>query len=318
MRQRPVAVADKRFHVTVAAYRCRHALQPIPLAQCILKELWVGLVAQQRHRYAVGLPQRRLQNILLHPVEVGKAVHIDVLSHQIVRARQGVAKLLHPGAGIYPLSVEARIVSTVDQRRRAQLFPCRAVHIGYLLHQCRRRHPVGVQLIRQRHQLPQKRRPLGGTGKYRQPSADLLQRPPHGQQLAASVQRHVRQSAGLGQYTGGQISEAQHLRIAAGCGSQRTAQIQLRLVGGVLRYQQDLRPLPPLLHCLQHPAALARTGAAHPDLQFHPASLVSRDLLVTPPWHLRCGCLRCLYADYTVSAVQRKGHSSVPRKKARP
>ena len=68
------------------------------------------------------------------------------------------------------------------------------------------------------------------------------------------------------QYAGGQISEAQHLRIAAGCGTQRTAQTQLRLVGGVLRYQQDLRPLPPLLHCLQHPAALARTGAAHPDL----------------------------------------------------
>ena len=267
MRQRPGAVADKRFYFTLTAYRCRHALQPIPLAQCVLEKLRVGLVAQQCHRHAVGLTQRRLQNILLHPIEVGKAVHIDVLSHQIVRARQGVAQLLHPGAGVYPLSVEARIVSAVDQRRRAQLFPCRAVHVGYLLHQRRRRHPVGVQLIRQRHQLPQKRRTLGGTGKHRQPSADLLQRPPHGQQLAAVVQRHIRQAAGLGQHPGGQIPKAQHLRVTAGRGAADAAEIQLRLVGGVLRHQQDLRALLPLLlQRLQHQPALSGSGPSHPYL----------------------------------------------------
>ena len=245
--------------------RC-HPFQAIPLPQGVLEQLRVRLVSQQRHRQAVPLPQRRLQNVLLHPIEVGEPVNIHVLAHQIVRLRQGVAQLLHAGAGVEPLPPQVGIVGAVDQRRGPQLIPSRALHVRHLRQQHLRRHLIGVQLIGQRHQLPQKRRSLGGPRKHRQSAAHLLQRPPHGQQLAASVQRHVRQSAGLGHYTGGQISEAQHLRIAAGCGSQRTAQIQLRLMGGVLRYQQDLRTLPPLLHCLQHPAALARTGAAHPDL----------------------------------------------------
>ena len=117
-------------------------------------------------------------------------------------------------------------------------------------------------------QLPQKRRPLGGPRKHRQSAAHLLQRPPHGQQLAASVQRHVRQSAGLGQYTGGQISEAQHLRIAAGCGSQRTAQIQLRLMGGVFWHQEDLfPPVSRLGDAAQHRVRFSRSGPSQQNGQ---------------------------------------------------
>ena len=71
--------------------------------QGVLEQLRVRLVSQQRHRQAVPLPQRRLQDVLLHPIEVGEPVNIHVLAHQIVRLRQGVAQLLHAGAGVEPL-----------------------------------------------------------------------------------------------------------------------------------------------------------------------------------------------------------------------
>ena len=274
MRQRTIVFTDKHFHCTLTVYQRRHALQSLPLPQRVLEQLRVGLIPQQRHRQALRLPQRRGQNILLHPVEVGEPIHIHVLARQIIRCRQRIAQLLHPRPGIEPVAPQPCVVGAVDQRRRPQLFPGRAVHIRHLRHQLLRRHPVGIQLIGQRHQLPQKRRPLRGPCEHRQPPADLLQRPPHGQQLAAVVQRHVRQTAHLPQHPRGQVPEAQHLRVPAGGGAASAAQIQLRLMGCVLRHQQHLRPLPPpLFDGLQHQPALTGPGPAHPNLQFHAASL---------------------------------------------
>ena len=267
MRQRTIVFTDKHFHCTLTVCQCRHALQSLPLPQRVLEQLRVGLIPQQRHRQALRLPQRRGQNILLHPVEVGEPVHIHVLARQIVRCGQRIAQLLHPRPGIEPIAPQPCVVGAVDQRRRPQLLPGRAVHIRHLRHQLLRRHPVGIQLIGQRHQLPQKRRPLRGPCEHRQPPADLLQRPPHGQQLAAFVQRHIRQAAGLGQHPGSQVPEAQYLRVAAGRGAADAAEIQLRLVGGVLRHQQNLRALPPLLlQRLQHQPALSGSRSSHPYL----------------------------------------------------
>ena len=270
MSQRRAGCADKVFRFTVCAVILCHSLQPVTLADGVLKQLHLVHIPQQRHRQAVGLMQHRGQNILLHPVEIGKSVHIHVLARQIVVLRQRIAQLLHPGAHVKAAAVQPRVIGRKHQRRRAQLVPGCAGNVLHLPQQRLRPHLVGVQLVRQRHQLPQERGPLGRPREHRQPPADLLQRPPHGQQLAAGVQRHVRQSAGAAQYTGGQTAEAQHLRITAGRRPAGPAQVQLRLVGGMLRYKQHLSPFaPPCGYLFQHPAALSGAGPAHQDMQLH-------------------------------------------------
>ena len=178
--------------------------------------------------------------------------------------------------------MQPRVIGRKHQCRRAQLVPRRTGDVLHLPQQRLRPHLVGVQLVRQRHQLPQERGPLGGPREHRQPPADLLQRPPHGQQLAAGVQRHVRQSAGAAQYTGGQTAEAQHLRITAGRRPAGPAQVQLRLVGGVFRHKQHLPPFaPPRGYLLQHPEALSGAGPAHQDMQFHGRIPLSRSHFTT-------------------------------------
>ena len=72
MRQRPVAVADKRFHVTVAAYRCRHALQPIPLAQADML-IFVASETGATWGFAQALHAALVRN--------GRRVHTSGLEH---------------------------------------------------------------------------------------------------------------------------------------------------------------------------------------------------------------------------------------------
>ena len=114
----------------------------------------------------------------------------------------------------------------------------------------------------------QKRRPLRGPSEHLQIAVQLLQAAAHGQQLAAVVQRHVRQSSGLSQHAGGKTLKAEHLRITAGRGAAGAAQIQLRLMGSVLRHQQQLRAVLPLPgHGLQHTGGFAASRASDPDGQ---------------------------------------------------
>ncbi len=270
MSERRMIVADKVYHFTLAAILLCHALQAPPLLHAVAEQLRVAVVPQQRHRHAVRLPQHPGDDVLLHPVEVGEPVDVHILARQIAGLRQRVAQLLHPRPGIPPAAVEPGVIGAEQQRRGAQLLPRRAGDGLYLLHQLLRRDTVGVQLVRQRHQLPQERRTLGRSGEHRQVRRHLLQGAPHGQYFPAVVQRHLRQAAGLRQHPRSQTLKAQHLPVTAGGIAQRPAEIQLRLVGGVLRHQQHLSaPLPPRRHRLQHPPALARTGPAGDDPQLH-------------------------------------------------
>jgi len=91
-------------------------------------------------------------------------------------------------------------------------------------------------------QLLEKGGLLGGTAVNRQLRSRLQQGLLQRQQLAACVQRHLGRAAGDGQHPLAQPAEAQHLRVAAGRGAAGPAQVHLRLVGGVLRHQENLVP----------------------------------------------------------------------------
>ena len=68
----------------------------------------------------------------------------------------------------------------------------------------------------------------------------LPQREPHQQQLSSFIQRYVRQPTCPLQHAPGQPPKAEHLTVLAGVIAADPAKIQLRLMGGVLRHQQDL------------------------------------------------------------------------------
>ena len=88
------------------------------------------------------------------------------------------------------------------------------------------------------------------------------------QQLAAGVQRHLCHSTGDGEHPLPQPPEAEDLRVTAGGIAAYPAQIHLRLVGGVLRHQQDLPAgIPQFSDPAEHLFRFSRFGPAHQDRQ---------------------------------------------------
>ena len=181
---------------------------------------------------------------------------------------QAVVQLLHAGAHIRVSTAQAGIIGCVDHGHIPQLIAHGPLHIRHMAVQRFRRDLVGIQLIGQCGQLVKKRRPLRGPPEHSQPGMQLLQAAAHGQQFAAVIQRHIGQSACLGQHTGGQTLKTEHLRTAAGGGAAGAAQVQLRLMGGMLRHQQYLGPLFPAAgNGFQHARRLSAARAAYPDGQ---------------------------------------------------
>ena len=99
------------------------------------------------------------------------------------------------------------------------------------------RHLIAAQLVKQVQKLLQKGRFLGGAAVHGQLGGYFPQGLLHGQQPAAGIQRHLGNAAGNGQDPVAEAAEAQNLRVAAGSGAAGTAQVDLRLVGGMLRHQ---------------------------------------------------------------------------------
>ena len=268
MRQFIAANISQVENFALLAAAPRHTHQTLTLALGIPEEFFVVPVAQQRHGHALGLAQGDLQNALLQLIEVGKAVQIDIGTVQITALLQVVTQLLHAGARVKSLVMELGVVGGVQQRNVAQLVAHGVIHVRHLLPQRLRCDLIGVKLVRQLHQLLQKGGTLTGTAKNLQLAVHFLQGKTHGQQLTAVIQRKIRQTAGFAQHAGSQILKAQHLRVAGSRRSQHAAQVHLRLMGNMLRYQQDLPALcAPLRHSPQHAVRFAAAGPSDPDRQ---------------------------------------------------
>ncbi|CDC67993.1 unknown [Oscillibacter sp. CAG:155] len=156
-----------------------------------------------------------------------------------------VAQLAHPVPGIQAGPVQPGLIGAVEQTQVQQLvpggplhFPCSGVqHLGGDF--------ITVQLVDQIQQLLQKGRLLRGATVYRQHGRDLREGLLQRQQLSPCIQRHLGRPAGNSQHPVPQPPEAEHFRVAAGGVPADPAQIHLRLVGGVLRHQQDLAAVVP-------------------------------------------------------------------------
>ena len=285
MGQGRVARGLHKLHSTAAPCLLRHTHQALPLPQRVLKDLGGRPVPQQCDGNALRLGERRKEDPLLRFVKIGESVKIYILAPQIGRLGQRIPELLHPGAGIPSAGPKAGVVGGIQQRHVPQLVPLLPrglLHPGIEL---LGRDLVGVQLVHQRHQLLQKSRPAGGIIEHPQAAAHLLQRHAHGEKLAPAIQGEVRQAAHLTQHPAGQVAQAQHLRIAAGRVPQGMAERHLRLMGHMLRHDQDLAaPGTIFLHSLQDPGRLSGAGPADPQMQHG---------LTPPPV-----CLR--YTDYII------------------
>ena len=150
-----------------------HAHQPLLLGGGILEQL-PAPVAQQRHRHAVTPPQRQRQHALLLLVEEGKAIQIQILPVQIMGLGQAVMELLHAGAHIRLPIAQPRVIGGKDQRHIPQLVAHGALHVRHMAVQRLRRDLIGVEFVRQRGQLVQERRPLGGPPEHLQVAVQLL------------------------------------------------------------------------------------------------------------------------------------------------
>ena len=82
----------------------------------------------------------------------------------------------------------------------------------------------------------------GGAAVHRQLRQDLQQGLLQGEELPPGVQGHLGPAAGDGQHPVREAAEAEDLGKAAGGVPAGGAQVHLRLVGGVLRHQENLVP----------------------------------------------------------------------------
>ena len=265
MAQRPRHPGGKILDFTGRPRLSGQAHQPFPLPHRIAEQGCVVLVPQQRHGDAVAAKQGVAQHPLLLGVEKGKTVHVQVGPVQIVAAGQGVRQLLHPGAVVKALGVEPGVVGGVQQRHIPQLVPRRPLQIRHPGHQRVRGDGVGAELVKELHELLQKGGAPRGSGEHRQRGGKLLQTPAQGENLAAVIQREVGKAPGLRQHPGGKGAEGQHLRVPPGGVPQGAAQVHFRLMGGMLRHQQQLAAVAAVLGDGVHAAAgLPRPGPADP------------------------------------------------------
>ena len=206
------------------------------------------------------------ENILLQSVKIRVSVDVHVLPREVLRGSQRVAQLLHPRARVAPARVELRIIRAKEERYGLQLIAHCPADLLRLFVQLLRADLIGIELLRQLHQLLQKCRALGRVVEHLELPAQFLQRKAHRQEFSAAVERHVRQTARAAQNARGEVLEAQHLGIAAGRLAAGAAQIHLRAVRRVLRYDEHLRALRPLRRDgAQHLFRLAGPRPADPD-----------------------------------------------------
>ena len=199
---------------------------------------------------------------------------------------QMLPELLEPGPGIHVSVVQPGVIRRIQQRDIPQLIAHSALQVLYMCIEVPGPDLIGVKLLHQVRQLPQKRRPLTGPPEHPQLRRQLLQNPPHGQELSPVVQGKLRQPSRFGQHPGRQAPEAQHLRIPGRRGPQGPAQVHLRLMGNMLRHQQHLPPQSPVfLHSLQYPPGFSGPGPSYPYRQ-HPPRLLSDAL--TAGYHGCC------------------------------
>ena len=223
---------------------------------------------QQRDGDGPGLPQDRLQHLPLLGVEIGEAVQEHVLAEDVAGVPQRLAELGHPVPGVKAGAVQPGLVGPVQQAQVQQLVPAGPLDLPGLALQQLRGHVVAPQLVEEVQQLLEKGRLLGGAAVDLQLRCHLSQGLLQCQELAAGVQRHLGGAAGDRQHPVAQTAEAEDLRVAAGGVSAEAAQVHLRLVGGVLRHQQDLPAgIPQLLNPAEHLLRFSRFGPAHQDRQ---------------------------------------------------
>ena len=195
-------------------------------------------------------------------------------------------ELLEPGPGIHVSVVQPGVIRRIQQRDIPQLIAHSALQVLYMCIEVPGPDLIGVKLLHQVRQLPQKRCPLTGPPEHPQLRRQLLQNPPHGQELSPVVQGKLRQPSRFGQHPGRQAPEAQHLRIPGRRGPQGPAQVHLRLVGNMLRHQQHLPPQSPvfLQRLLTEPFPLAQAHQLF--CERHPPRLLSDAL--TAGYHGCC------------------------------
>ena len=162
------------------------------------------------------------------------------MSEGVAGGLQRLAELGHPVPGVKAGAVQPGLIGPVQQAQVQQLVPAGPLDLPGLAVQQLRGHVVAAQLVEEVQQLLEEGRLPGGAAVDLQQRRHLHQGLLQGQQLAAGVQRHLGGAAGEGQHPVAQAAEAEDLRMAAGGVPAEAAQVHLRLVGGVLRHQQDL------------------------------------------------------------------------------
>ena len=182
-----------------------------------------------------------------------------------------VAQFAHPVPGVQPRAPEPGFIGAIQKAQVPELFPGGARDLLRLLIEHLGCHLITAQFVRQVQKLLQKGRFLRGAPVDRQGRCYLAQRLLHGQKLAACVQRHLGESTGQRQHPLPQTAEAQHLRMAADCGAADAAKIDLRQMGDVFRYQQDLLSMiAQRSDLLQYCGTLSCFCPSHPNRQHGP------------------------------------------------
>ena len=269
MAQSRVVGTGQRPDLPGTARLLRQPRQLVPGAEGDLEHL-LGAVRlpQQRDGDGPGLPRYGLQHLPLLGVEVGEAVQKHVLAEDVAGGSQRLAEPGHPVPGVKAGTVQPGLIRPVQQAQIQQLVPAGPLDLPGLALQQRRGHAVAAQLVKEVQQLLQKRRLLGGAAVDLQQRSHLPQGLLQRQQLAAGVQRHLGGAAGQGQHPVTQTAEAEDLRMAAGGIPAEAAQVHLRLVGGMLRHQQDLLAgIPQFPDLAEHLFRFSRFGPAHQDRQ---------------------------------------------------
>ena len=223
---------------------------PEPLAEDLQRAV---LLPHEGNGNGFRPPKEDGDHLLLLGCKIGKSVQEHVMIVNIARFLQVIHQLGHQIPPVLSLPVQPRLIGGIDQSQIPQLLPGEALQGGVQLPQPLRLHPVSLELIKECHQLSQKGSLPGGPGIHRQLWQHLLERQLHHKELTSGVQCAIRQASGERQHPVGQQPEAQHLPVTGGGGTAGAAQIHLRLVGGMLRHQQQLGagiPQPPDL--LQH------------------------------------------------------------------
>ena len=107
-----------------------------------------------------------------------------------------VAELGHPVPGVQTGTAEPGLIGGVEQTQIRQFVVGGTVYVLRLLVQDLRGHLVASQFVEQRQHLFQKAHLLRGLPIHGHLRGRFQQRPLEGQQLAAVVQRHIRDAAG--------------------------------------------------------------------------------------------------------------------------